>query len=51
MNKLTKDQIEVLDEVSHIIDTEIIENLEEQYDEMSEKEFIQSMYEKGLGVW
>ena len=48
----TKDQMEVLDEISHIIDMEIAENIEEMFfAEMAEHEKAMEMYEGGLNSW
>jgi len=47
MNEYTKDQIEVLERVGEIIETEMIDNLDEQFEE----EQTNNMYEKGLGIW
>jgi len=49
--ELTSDQIEVLDEVSHIIDVEMVNNLDQMYDDMAAQDEVMNMYEKGLDTW
>jgi len=46
-SEYTSDQIEVLNEISKQIDKDIIENLDEQF----EQERIMTMYENGLNTW